>query len=291
MIFLGLNTGTSADAIDCVAIDFSGGNHVFIGGIEYPMPINLKADILKQVQADKLLIEDLIILKDRLSAHYIKAINKALSALNISVDQVCAVGIHGQTIHHKPGHNPPYSIQLADCSKISQQTRLNIVSDFRSVDIAVGGQGAPLIPAYQRFLLEQKNMKGAIFLNMGGIANISWIDRNQSGVFKGWDIGPCNSLMDLWVEKELGLPYDDAGSWAKSGDVISSLLDRFLQDSYFSLPSPKSTGREYFNLDWILANLNGECSKDVQATLLELTVETIARAFDEIALSGKEYKI
>ncbi len=201
-----------------------------------------------------------------------------IAADNIAADDIIAIGAHGQTVRHEPNIASPYTVQLLNGALLSQLTGQTVVCDFRSKDIAVGGQGAPLAPLFHQILFHV-NPPFAV-VNIGGIANISIIPAagSQNSV-SGFDCGPGNCLLDEWCEKHQHQPFDQDGQWAKQGVVIDSLLQRLLTDDYFMLPPPKSSGRDYFNLEWLAHYLQGnEQAVDVMRTLLQLTATAIDRA-------------
>src|SRR5690606_18658478 len=193
-------------------------------------------------------------------------------------DQVVAIGAHGQTVRHAPGRG--YSLQLIDGALLAELTGLPVVCDFRSGDIAAGGEGAPLVPAYHLAVFGAAGERRAV-VNIGGIANISWLADAEPVL--GFDTGPGNTLLDGWCARHTGRPYDEGGAWAASAQPDAGLLEALLADPYFSRPAPKSTGRETFHLDWLAARggaagLDGLAPAVVQATLLELTARSIADA-------------
>ena len=193
---------------------------------------------------------------------------------------VTAIGSHGQTIRHQPQSEHPFSLQLGDPNIIAERTGISTVADFRRRDMAAGGQGAPLVPAFHHAVFASPE-EHRVLLNIGGIANISWLPAGGIEASGGFDTGPGNGLMDAWCQRHTGQAFDEGGRWARTGKVIAPLLDQLLTEPYFSLPAPKSTGKELFNLDWLDPRLDREAAhapRDVQRTLLELTARTIAVA-------------
>ncbi|MBP7656790.1 MAG: anhydro-N-acetylmuramic acid kinase, partial [Pseudoxanthomonas sp.] len=191
--------------------------------------------------------------------------------------RVRAIGSHGQTIRHRPQADPPFTWQLGDGNVIAERSGIDTVADFRRRDVAAGGQGAPLMPAFHAALLGSPQEDRAV-LNLGGIANFTLLP--VGGEVRGFDTGPANALMDAWCERHTGRAYDADGAFAASGQVDAALLARLLADPWFALPPPKSTGREHFHLDWLQARM-GETvlpPADVQATLLDLSARTVADA-------------
>lgn len=213
-------------------------------------------------------------------------INRLIAENELDKSQIKAIGSHGQTIRHRPEHG--FSLQIGDPNIISEITQLPVVSDFRRRDLAAGGQGAPLVPAFHQALFQHESIHRVI-LNLGGIANVSMLPAgNPQGVY-GFDTGPANILMDAWCHRYTGQPYDENGNWAAYGQAIRSLLDRLQEHAYFSKEPPKSTGREDFNLEWLDEQLSDwrndleydeleDTPENVQATLLKLTTRAIKKA-------------
>jgi anhydro-N-acetylmuramic acid kinase len=188
-----------------------------------------------------------------------------------------AIGCHGQTVWHEPQSDAPNTLQIGDNNQIAAATGVTVIGDFRRRDMALGGQGAPLVPAFHQALL-MDSVERRMVLNIGGIANLSLLIPGQP--VRGFDTGPGNMLIDAWIWRNKGLPYDKDAAWARSGQVVPALLELMLGDPWFALPPPKSTGREYFNLSWIeqqLQRFPALAPQDVQATLTELTALTIAQ--------------
>ena len=206
-----------------------------------------------------------------------------LTKAGLSADSVRAIGSHGQTLRHLPRDAEPFTLQVGDPNVIASATGITTVADFRRRDVALGGEGAPLAPAFHQWLFASE-ASPRVVLNIGGFANVTVLQDTSAKVI-GFDTGPGNSLLDAWHRKHNGGPYDDDGAWAASGRVNESLLSMCLEDPYFSLPPPKSTGFEYFNLDWLARRLADAelASEDVQATLLALTVASIRQAIVEHA--------
>ncbi len=283
-LYIGMMSGTSLDAIDAVLVDFS-------TEIIAPLQIGLTTLARCSTRIDESLRHELLALHTpgfnelhraqcaslALAQLYIDTIENLLHlAPENSRKAIKAVGIHGQTIRHHP--EAGYTLQLNAPATIAEHTGLNIVSDFRSRDIAAGGQGAPLVPAFHAALLGCKNLDPDVFLNLGGISNISVL---HTPSIRGWDCGPANMLLDAWCEKHLKCPYDEDGRWGASGKYLPDLLAAFLSDPYFSAPPPKSTGRDYFNLSWLNTYINNYAinvaPEHIQATLMCLTTESIVQ--------------
>ncbi len=209
------------------------------------------------------------------------AVHALLNKTSYKSEQIQAIGSHGQTLWHQPPRCSgldcrPFTWQIGDPNIIAQRTEITTVADFRRRDLAVGGQGAPLVPAFHAALF-QNNQQNQIVLNIGGIANITVLPKESKQII-GFDTGCGNGLLDAWILEQLGVKMDYNGDWAMQGKVQKNLLGKLLADPYFNLAFPKSTGRDYFNLTWLKQHLNRENPVDVQATLLELTVQSISKA-------------
>ena len=273
-LYIGIMSGTSLDGIDAVLADLSPAPPRLIASHYQPYPDPLKEALLAlhQVSGNELHLSHLI--ANRLANEYADATMALLKKAGVSAAQVQAIGCHGQTVRHRPEHG--YTIQLNNGALLAELTGIHVVGDFRSRDIAAGGQGAPLVPAFHDRVLRHPDVHRVI-LNIGGIANLTDLAPNKTTT--GFDTGPGNLLMDAWIARHQGKPYDRDGAWARSGKAIPALLLRLLAEPYFSAPPPKSTGRDLFDLEWLQRHLNGdESPEDVQLTLLALTGESIAAA-------------
>ena len=281
--YIGLMSGTSLDGVDAVLIDFADGGHRIIGEVFLPFEKSLRARLLAIHHAHSDEIHKAAVLGNDLAHIYAKAVRKLLRKTRASSADVLAIGCHGQTIRHRP--DARYTIQLGNGALLAELTRNIVVCDFRSRDIAAGGEGAPLVPAFHQAAFAHSSIHRVI-VNIGGIANVTDL---SSGAVLGFDTGPGNMLMDAWIQLHLGKPFDQDGAWAKSGRCLDELLHALLGHEYFSRNPPKSTGRELFNLVWLEKHLSGkEKPRDVQATLVELTTISIARAVDSHCGGVKE---
>jgi len=268
------------DGVDAVLVDLASGKPCLIARHEEPIP----AALLNQLH---LLADpktgDINLLGecDRACGElFAVSVNNLLKVANIPSHDIIAVGSHGQTVRHMPNLPHPFSIQIGDANTIAVQTNIDTIADFRRKDIALGGQGAPLVPAFHQRMFSHPTNERAI-LNIGGISNITWLAKNGNDVL-GFDTGPGNTLLDMWYQQHHDTNYDVDGIWAASGEVYQPLLKRMLQHPYFSVQAPKSTGRELFNLPWLQQHLGHFPSlqpQDIQATLSQLTAQSIA---DEI---------
>ena len=289
MYFIGLMSGTSADAIDAALVDLSGDKLEIIDYRQYAMDAELR-QALKSVKPASS-IETVSELDCRLGRCFGQAVSALLAANGMGAEQVRAVGSHGQTILHLPGATAPRTLQIGDPNLIAGLTGITTIADFRRADMAAGGQGAPLAPAFHAWRF-RNHRANRVVLNIGGIANITILPGDRGMEVRGFDTGPGNTLMDAWIQQCLGRNYDDRGNWAESGKVRQDLLKVMLADPYFSLPPPKSTGNDDFNTAWIARHRdntgNAARDEDIQATLLELTAVSIAEAIAAYAPGTEE---
>ncbi len=276
-LVVGLMSGTSLDGVDAVLVDFSTGHPHPLATVGLPFPASLRQQglVLQAASADE--IHAAALFANDLAHLYAKAVIEVLAKGRAEKSQISAIGCHGQTIRHRPADG--YSVQLNNPALLAELTGIRVVADFRSRDIAAGGQGAPLVPAFHAAFFADPT-RHRVILNIGGIANIT--DLNPEKAVRGFDCGPGNLLMDAWIERYRGQRYDDAGAWASQGRSIPELLDGLLADSFFNKSPPKSCGREEFNLAWLERHLGGsERPEDVQATLLELTAQSVKDAVEQ----------
>lgn len=278
-LYLGLMSGTSADGIDAALVQFPAeGGCRFVHGHTHPWDPALRAELIALGEGGGLdSLDTLGRIDAQIGITFAAAANALLDASGVDRGQVRAIGSHGQTVRHRPLADPAFTLQLGDANRIAEMTGIITVADFRRRDVAAGGQGAPLMPAFHLAMLGHSDEDRAI-LNLGGIANLTLIPRG--GTPRGFDTGPANALMDAWCQRHLGVPFDAEGAFAGSGQVDEALLAQWLDEPWFALPPPKSTGREQFHLGWAEAALAGKTldAADVQATLLELTAATVADA-------------
>ncbi|RJT27947.1 anhydro-N-acetylmuramic acid kinase [Buttiauxella izardii] len=281
--YIGVMSGTSLDGIDVVlaAID----EHLVAQQASYshPIPLDIKNAILAICQGQQLTLSQLGQLDNRLGKLFAEAVQILMDKQGLTFSDVTAIGCHGQTVWHEPQGEAPHTLQIGDNNQIVARTGVTVVGDFRRRDMALGGQGAPLVPAFHHALLAHPS-EHRMVLNIGGIANLSLLIPGHP--VRGFDTGPGNMLIDAWIWRQRGKAYDKDAEWASSGKVIIPLLQQMLSDPYFAMPAPKSTGREYFNYGWLerqLAAYPGLAGEDVQATLTELTAVTIS---EQVLLSG-----
>ena len=273
-IFVGLMSGTSLDGVDAVLADFDGGKPRLLANASMPFDAALRRELLALNSSGADEIGRAALAGNQLAEKYAAAVAQVLAASNTPKAQVRAIGCHGQTVRHRPELG--YTTQIGNAALLAELTGIGVVADFRSRDVAAGGQGAPLVPAFHSTVFGDA-AEDRVVINLGGIANLTLLPRR--GSVTGFDSGPGNCLLDLWAARHLGTPHDDRGSWAAAGAPIPELLERMLRDPYFAAAPPKSTGRDLFNEAWLQRCLMGkETPQQVQATLLELTARSLAEA-------------
>lgn len=272
--YIGLLSGTSMDAIDAAIIDFSSDSPLIINTHSHPIPKDLQDKTRVLYTSGDNEIEQLGQLDIEWGNLFGQAVIRLLAQSNCTRDKIIAIGSHGQTIRHHPHGKTPFTLQIGDPNTIATLSGINTVADFRRMDIACGGQGAPLAPAFHRHLFQDKD-HDTFVINIGGISNITYIPSNSRLPIIGYDTGPGNTLMDAWSRRHLNRPYDENGAWAMQGKVNLTLLSQLLTDPYFSQLPPKSTGPEYFHLNWI--GNDDSAPENIQRTLLELTAQTISQ--------------
>jgi len=271
--YIGIMSGTSLDAIDVALCKINKQKCTLIRAIEYPFEPLLKQEILEIIENNQTTLSLIGSIDMQLGKLFGDAVNYLLQKVAISPHQIEAIGSHGQTLWHHPQGKYPFSMQLGDPNTLVAQTGIKVVADFRRKDIALGGEGAPLAPAFHHFAFASLKQKTAV-VNIGGMANITIVDTP----LLGYDTGCGNVLLDSWIQKYQGKSYDKGGAWASLGQVNKELLKSMLQEPFFHQKAPKSTGREKFNLAWIefYTKEFAISAVDIQATLLELTAQTIA---------------
>lgn len=280
--YIGLMSGTSMDSIDAALISISDNAINLVASHKHPWPTDLRQLLRLYAGGQPISLRELGRLDGLVAEQFAASALAAIASSGLATHQIRAIGSHGQTLCHYPDDTPAYSLQIGNPNLIAERTGITTVADFRRRDLAAGGQGAPLVPAFHQALFSQTD-KSRVVLNIGGIANISLLRGNDSEVI-GFDTGPGNCLMDAWTRKHLGQDYDKDAELAAAGTMIPELLGRWLQDPYFSRSAPKSTGTEYFSLDWLMPQLDPTHSvADVQRTLLELTAVSIA---DQISMTA-----
>ncbi|GAA6136118.1 anhydro-N-acetylmuramic acid kinase [Oceaniserpentilla sp. 4NH20-0058] len=280
--YIGQMSGTSLDGIDTVLIRISGGNIELIDSLHQQFPNTIQQNIMALCHGTQDELDLSARVSKQLSELYAKGVNELLIHSGVKANQISAIGCHGQTVRHMPPH---YTVQLINGSVLAELTGINVVCDFRARDMAAGGQGAPLVPAFHQQVFQQSD-KDTVVVNIGGMANITFLP--QTGKVGGFDTGPGNVLMDAWFLKHHKGHYDHNGQWAQSGSVNKTLLQQLLDDPYFKLPAPKSTGREHFNLQWLMQfPISSIANEDVQATLLQLTSRSIVQEIKRLTPSAE----
>lgn len=275
-LYIGLMSGTSLDGVDAVLADFGTYPPKLIANQYLPYPQELRAQLLALQNAGTNEMHNAAIVGNVLTHLYTQAIADLLEKAGVHSISVRAIGCHGQTIRHNPQDG--YTLQLCNPALLAELSGISVVADFRSRDVAAGGQGAPLVPAFHNAVFRSPTIH-RIILNVGGIANVTSLKPGCSTF--GFDTGPGNMLLDAWVQRHTGQAFDDGGRWAASGHLIPRLLDSLLAHPFFALAPPKSCGREQFNIDWLMANLSGgESEQDVQATVLYLSATSIVSAIE-----------
>ncbi len=282
MNYIGLISGTSVDGIDAVLLSCDDdGAIALLARRHHPYPQEIREQILALTRPGEDEIERMGELDMRLGEHFADASLALLAEAGVATGDVSAIGSHGQTIRHHHGGSVRYTVQIGNPALIAERTGIVTVADFRAGDIAAGGQGAPLVPAFHEFLFRTGTVNRAV-INIGGIANVTSLPKDPDKPVIGFDTGPGNTLMDQWIGRQRQQTYDTDGAWARSGQDIPELLESLLTDSYFDQVPPKSTGQERFNLDWLVEHLSGlrgtQRPEDIQATLVDLTAVSIARA-------------
>ena len=275
------------DAVDAALVKVSANNIELVHYLDFTLPIELKRRI-REINADSS-ISIISQLDAELGVTFANAANELLSETGLKASDITAIGSHGQTIYHAPDNVPAQTLQIGDANIIACNTNIATVADFRRMDMAYGGQGAPLAPLFhaEKF----RTTHDRVILNIGGFSNITLLAENPDVHVMGFDTGPGNALLDDWIQHHFDQQYDKDGEWARSGTVNSNLLEALLNSEYFQREIPKSTGRDDFNLSWLEQKMNDmpELEKqDIQATLLALTVHSVVNAINRYAANAKD---
>lgn len=282
--YIGLMSGTSLDGIDAVLADFSKPGGQLVATQFLPYPESLRKEALELNNPGLNEIHRAAKLGNAVAEFYAEAVKKLLQQAGIKAAEIHALGAHGQTVRHQP--DAGYTEQLCNAALLVERLGIPVVADFRSRDIAAGGQGAPLVPAFHAASF-RSDTAHRVILNIGGIANIT--DLPAQGAVRGFDTGPGNLLLDMWCARHTGKNFDAGGAWARSGQCDELLLKRFLSEAFFKLPPPKSTGRDLFNAPWLEQfGLEMHGPADVQATLLELSARSMAEAIKTYCKGAQE---
>lgn len=288
-LYIGLMSGTSLDGVDAVLADFSGHAPAVLGHCSKPLPPPLRQELLALNTAGHNELHRAALAGNGLARVYAEAVHTLLGQCGVAASAVRAMGAHGQTVRHRPQEFDAtgYTLQLNQPALLAELCGIDVVADFRSRDVAAGGQGAPLVPPFHQAFFGRPGQALAV-LNIGGISNVTLIDARPDAPVHGFDCGPGNALMDAWCLAHTGQPFDDGGRWAAQGKVSAALLACLGEEPFFAKPPPKSTGRDLFNLPWLTAKLAGFGSlaaQDVQATLTELTATACANSLRASALA------
>lgn len=283
-VYIGIMSGTSVDGIDVVLTEIINNKTRFIAGVSYPFNETLRQDILTLCRNAQCSLIALGQIQVKLAQNYAQAVQQLMTEQQIKPHQIRAIGCHGQTVLHHPTGSAPFSMQLVNANVLAAETSITCITDFRGMDIAFGGQGAPLIPKFHQSLFGSlETNTPVVLLNLGGIANLTIINSQQ---LTGYDTGPSNILLDSWIQAKLNKPFDRNGELSASGVIHEKLLSILLADNYFSLPAPKSTGREYFNLMWLESILEQHqlslSNADIMATLTHFSAVTITNELKKL---------
>ncbi|AEF87725.1 Anhydro-N-acetylmuramic acid kinase [Delftia sp. Cs1-4] len=291
---IGLMSGTSLDGVDGVLVDFAEGTQV-LWHASRGFDAALRAELLALNTPDgRDELHRAALAANALARSYAEVVRELLQATGLAPAQIAAIGAHGQTVRHRPQmfDGTGYTLQLNSPALLAELSGVAVVADLRSRDVAAGGQGAPLVPAFHQGVFGRPG-ETVLVLNIGGIANLSVLAGD--GTVLGFDCGPGNALMDGWCQTHNGQPYDDGGQWAATGQVLPALLDRLLAEPFLQQPPPKSTGRDLFHADWLAGHLSASATSaadarpaDVQATLTEFTARACAGAVQRFGRGGGE---
>lgn len=287
--YIGIMSGTSLDAVDAVLLDLDEtGRAQVAGAAAVDLPAALRRVLLDLNTPGHDEIGRAALASLELAQLYARSVSEALRMAGRRAGDITAIGVHGQTVRHRPDLG--YTVQLNAPARVAELTGIDVIADFRSRDIAAQGQGAPLVPAFHAAQFSSPACR--VVLNLGGIANITIL--GADGTIRGFDTGPANMLMDAWIQRHRSVPYDAGGAWAASGSPQPQLLAQMLADPWFALQPPKSTGRDDFNLEWLdqrlaTAQATDRISPaDIQATLLQLTAQSVAEAIRSHANDAKD---
>ena len=285
-LYVGLMSGTSLDGADGVLVDFSGYKLCVLASATKAFPDDFRAELLALNSPSDNEMHRAALAANQLASVYAEVVASLLEQTGLVARDIRAVGSHGQTVRHQPGLG--YTTQLNNSALLVECTGIDVVSDFRGRDVAAGGQGAPLVPAFHQSVFGTQDAT-TLVLNIGGISNLSVLP--ATGDVLGFDCGPGNALMDAWCLQHTNQRFDDSGNWAASGKLIPALLASLLSEPYLALPPPKSTGRDLFSMAWLaekLAAFKQERPVDVQNTLTELTASACIMCVDSYLKDSNE---
>jgi anhydro-N-acetylmuramic acid kinase len=287
--YIGLMSGTSLDGVDGVLATYSDGGNLLatLASAYVAFPADLREELMALQSSGEDEIHREALAANRLAQHYAECVTALLQQADVGAEYVIAIGVHGQTIRHRP--EAGYTRQTNNPALLAELAGIAVIADFRSRDVAAGGQGAPLVPAFHHAVFGDAE-EDRVVVNIGGIANVSILPRRAGGPVSGFDTGPGNVLLDAWMMQHNGAPYDAGGEWAKTGKVHPGLLAALRNEAFLSAAPPKSTGRDLFHPAWLaqkLADFPDIASADVQATLTVFTATSIADAIRQYAPSTK----
>lgn len=282
-LYLGLMSGTSLDGVDAAIVDFSNSRTVALHCLTEPYPESISGRIRTLTRTSSVIIDELCGLDVELAEYYVNVVHKILAEAAIPADHIRAIGSHGQTIHHSPERKPRFTLQIGDPNTLVAGTGITTVADFRRRDMALGGQGAPLAPAFHQSIFHSTDKDRAI-INIGGIANITYLPADTGAATIGFDTGPGNTFLDYWINLHLQQKFDDSGTWAARGNIDTNLLQEMISgEPFFLQRPPKSTGTEYFGPKWLdKFAMQQQNPENIQATLLELTARSIAMGIGQL---------
>lgn len=284
-------TGSSVDAIDAALVHFDSGAPQLIKAVSKPFSPDTRNRIIQVTHGEPCSVSEICSLDAKIGAELADAAQDLIDESDIEAKTVVAIGSHGQTVCHLPDETPSGTMQLGDAAQIAERTGITTVADFRHRDMAAGGQGAPFAPVFHAAVL-RSDTEDRCVVNLGGIANVTVLPKQASAPVVGFDTGPASALLDLWSQKNIGKRFDRDGEWSSGGTVIESLLQLWLDDTFFHRQPPKSTGRDYFDEHWLNAKLApAHNAQDVQATLAELSAHTVADAVKQHAPQSKRVLI
>lgn len=275
------------DGVDAALLRIDASGARTLASLTMPYPPELGETLKRVVHSGSAAnLDEIAMLDVETGAQFAAAVNGLLEEASVAPEAITAIGSHGQTLRHSPDTDPAYSWQIGDPATIAARCGVTTVADFRSPDLACGGEGAPLVPPFHEYLFRIPDVDRVI-VNVGGIANVTMLPADADGDVIGFDVGPGNCLMDEWCEQHTGKPFDRDGEWARSGSPSTDLLEALMDDEWFARPPPKSTGREFFNRAYLEARLAAPPKvplrpEDVQATLVAFTVEGIRRAISDV---------
>jgi anhydro-N-acetylmuramic acid kinase len=282
--FIGIMSGTSLDGVDAALVDFAGSSPRTLAFASVPFPPDLRKRLLALSRPGSGELEVAAEAAQELADLYSLAVDQVIASSGAERSNIVAIGCHGQTVRHRPERG--FTIQLNDPARMAEKCRIDVVADFRRRDMAAGGEGAPLVPAFHKAVFGVPGRSRCV-VNIGGIANVTALA--PDGTMLGFDCGPGNVLLDAWVSEHQGRAYDLDGLWARSGRVDARLLALFLDEPYFRRAPPKSTGRELFDRQWLATRLiAGVAPQDTQATLVELTARAITESISRFAPDARE---